>query len=85
MIYMQFVIAGSYAEYNDFIRRKQLPQSVTINYIFISDPMRLYGRKDVTVLSVGHYQESPVYQHHALSNHVTFIGEDGKPITPPSL
>ncbi len=55
-----FVIAGDYHEYFAFLKREGL-QRTTPKYIFISDPTRLYGIRDCTVLCVGRYWLSPVY------------------------
>lgn len=77
---MKFVIAGDYAEYYDFLRRKHFP-SFTTEYIFISDPMRLYGRGDIRIISVGRYWKSPVYQHHSSNKQITFVDEEGKQIS----
>ena len=80
---MQFVIAGSYAEYHEFLRRKNLPRYISANYIFISDPMRLYGMTDAQVLSVGQYWKSPVYTFHnrdRIERNIRFVNESGKEV-----
>ena len=56
---MQCVIAGNYHEYFSFLERHGLPR-YTNNYSFISDPTRLYGMRDATILCVGKYWLSPV-------------------------
>ncbi len=76
---MQFVIAGSYAEYHEFLKRKNLLRSTT-RYIFISDPMRLHGLSNVEVLSVGHYRQSPVYTfnyRNRMARNIRFVDESG--------
>ncbi len=77
---MQFVIAGDYTEYHEFLRQKNVLRSTT-RYIFISDPMRLYGLTDVHVLCVGHYWQSPVYQFHHKSTTIRFVDESGREVT----
>ncbi len=80
---MKFVIAGDYAEYYDFLRRKSLPRSTTL-YIFISDPLRLYNLTDIQVTCVGRFWKSPVYRFHykdRVMKKIVFIDEHGKEVT----
>lgn len=58
---MQFVIAGSYAEYYRFLDNQGIDRKNS-KYIFISDPMRLYGMRYVTILCTGNFWRSPVWE-----------------------
>lgn len=76
-----FIISGSYHEYFEFLRLKGLPRK-NVEYVFISDPMRLHGRQDIQVLCVGQYRQSPVYTNIWLKakknvRHVKFVNEHG--------
>ncbi len=80
---MQFVIAGNYAEYKYNFANKS-PLDPTVSYIFISDPMRLYGMRDVKVICIGHYWKSPVYKFHfphRLTKNIRFVNEVGKEVS----
>ena len=79
---MQCVIAGNYHEYFSFLERQGLRRSNGI-YIFISDPTRLYGMRDATIICVGKYWLSPIchflYLEETMKErNIQFVDESGK-------
>jgi hypothetical protein len=75
------IIAGDMYEYKAFLQENGLPLDRN-QYVFISDPMRLKGMYDVTILCVGSYRRSPVlsYQyvtHEQTVRHIRFVDIKG--------
>lgn len=80
---MQFVIAGEYREFSEFLDRSRA-KSTASDYIFISDPTRLYKTDNAVVLAVGSYWKSPVYYYpylHKIASNVSFINESNETIS----
>jgi len=74
-----FVIAGSYREYSIFLEDRGLSKQTT-DYIFISDPLRLHGMQNISILCIGQYWKSPVFavRDHVEDRNITFVTESGK-------
>lgn len=84
-----FVIAGCYKEYALFLDREGFPEPHIYHrlprqpYTFISDPLRLYGVVNATVLCIGGYEKSPVFTYRKkrwerISPNIKFITESGE-------
>jgi hypothetical protein len=75
------IIAGDMHEYKAFLEENGLPLDRN-QYVFISDPTRLYGMQDVTILCVGNYRRSPVLNYKYLTReqtvrHIRLVDSEG--------
>lgn len=69
---MNFVIAGNYQQFSNWLREYRVRD--TENYQYLTDMSQLYGYHNVELFCVGSWQSGPMGQHiHELEDRVRAI------------